>query len=98
VTDSFIRSIFIDAFWTVIMVSGPLLGLSLLVGLVISVLQATTSIHEQTLTFVPKIAAVAVAMLIFGPWMSQKLVGFTTKILGNLDQFTFIKVMVKLFI
>jgi flagellar biosynthetic protein FliQ len=97
VTDSFIRSIFIDAFWTVLVVSGPLLGLSLLVGLVISVLQATTSIHEQTLTFVPKIVAVAVAMLIFGPWMSQKLIGFTAKILGNLDHFTFIKVMVRMF-
>jgi flagellar biosynthetic protein FliQ len=97
VTDSFIQSVFIEAFWTVILVSGPLLGLSLLVGLVISILQATTSIHEQTLTFVPKIAAVAVSMLVFGPWMLRKLLDFTGKILGNLHHFTFIKVLYKMF-
>jgi len=49
----------------------PILLSGLIVGLVISILQATTSIQEQTLTFVPKIIAIIIALVIFGPWMSQ---------------------------
>ncbi|MDT3424529.1 flagellar biosynthetic protein FliQ [Paenibacillus forsythiae] len=68
-------------------VSAPMLVLGLVVGLIISVFQATTQIQEQTLAFVPKIVAVLLALLLFGPWIITKLVDFTTQILGNLHMY-----------
>ncbi len=67
-----------------LVVGGPMLVLSLVVGLLISIFQTTTQLNEQTLTFVPKIVAVAVAALIFGPFMLQTLLHFAGGILGNL--------------
>ena len=58
-----------EALMVTIMVAGPMLLFGLVVGLVISIFQAVTQIHEMTLTFVPKILAVALALLIFLPWM-----------------------------
>ena len=72
------------ALMTVMVVSFPMLGLGLLVGLLVSVFQATTSIHEQTLAFIPKILAVFVAILIFGPWMLRIMVEFVANIFINL--------------
>lgn len=77
-----------DALLTVLLVSAPMLILGMLVGLVISIFQATTQIHEQTLSFVPKIVAVLIAMLAFGPWMLTKLVDFTSNLLSNLPLYT----------
>lgn len=68
----------------VLIVSAPMLGLGLIVGLMVSVFQATTSIQEQTLAFIPKIVAVFVAILIFGPWMLRIMVEFVTNIFANL--------------
>ncbi len=73
-----------EALWVVLLVSAPMLGLGLLVGLVVSVFQATTSIQEQTLAFIPKIVAVFVAILIFGPWMLRIMVEYVTNIFVNL--------------
>ncbi|MFD2616876.1 flagellar biosynthesis protein FliQ [Terrilactibacillus laevilacticus] len=73
--------------YTVLMVCGPLLAISLIVGLVVSVIQATTQIQEQTLAFVPKIVAVLFGLIIFGPWMLSKMLTFTQNIFANLDQF-----------
>ncbi|MRN54853.1 flagellar biosynthesis protein FliQ [Paenibacillus monticola] len=64
--------------------SAPMLILGLVVGLIISIFQATTQIQEQTLAFVPKIVAVMLALLIFGPWIITKMMDFTSQILGNL--------------
>ena len=58
-----------EALVTVLLVSGPILGLGLLVGLLVSIFQATTQIQEQTLTFIPKIVVVLISIIIFGPWM-----------------------------
>ena len=66
------------AIQTVLLCSAPMLIIGLIIGLIISIFQAATQINEQTLTFVPKIIAVFVAMLIFGPWMIKLLVTFTT--------------------
>lgn len=90
-TDTFVVALFREALTTVLVVSAPMLGVGLIVGLVISVLQATTQIHEQTLTFIPKIIAVFLALIFFGPWMLHTLLSFSEKILGNLNQFTFIR-------
>lgn len=73
-----------QALMTVMIVSFPMLGLGLLVGLLVSVFQATTSIHEQTLAFIPKILAVFVAILIFGPWMLKIMVEYVSNIFYNL--------------
>lgn len=73
-----------EALMTVILVSAPMLGLGLLVGLMVSVFQATTSIQEQTLAFIPKIIAVFVSILIFGPWMLRIMVGYVNNVFVNL--------------
>ncbi|EKD38149.1 MAG: hypothetical protein ACD_75C00845G0003 [uncultured bacterium] len=65
------------AIQTVLLGSAPMLIIGLIIGLIISIFQAATQINEQTLTFVPKIIAVFVAMLIFGPWLINLLVTFT---------------------
>ena len=73
-----------EALMMVMLVSAPMLGLGLIVGLMVSIFQATTSIQEQTLAFIPKIIAVFVAILIFGPWMLRLMVEFVTGIFANL--------------
>ena len=76
-----------EALMTVLIVATPMLGLELIVGLMVSVFQATTSIQEQTLAFIPKIIAVFVAILIFGPWMLRIIVEYVTNIFVNLPQY-----------
>ena len=76
-----------EALRMVLLISAPMLGLGLLVGLAVSVFQATTSIQEQTLAFIPKIVAVFVAILIFGPWMLRLMVEYVTNVLVNLPSF-----------
>ncbi|WP_373229579.1 flagellar biosynthesis protein FliQ [Cohnella sp.] len=76
-----------QALYTVLKVSAPMLGIGLIVGLLVSVFQATTQIQEQTLAFVPKIIAVFLAILIFGPWILNIMVDFTSKLLGNLANY-----------
>ena len=73
-----------QALFIVLIISAPMLGLGLIVGLSVSVFQATTSIQEQTLAFIPKIIAVFVAILVFGPWMLRIMVGYVTNIIVNL--------------
>ena len=73
-----------DALSLTILVAMPMLGLGLLVGLTVSVFQATTSIQEMTLTFVPKILAVLLGLLYFAPWMLSKLVAFTESVFQNI--------------
>ncbi|HWL13466.1 MAG TPA: flagellar biosynthesis protein FliQ [Ureibacillus sp.] len=75
------------AIWIVLIVSGPLLLIALIVGLLVSIFQATTSIQEQTLAFVPKIVAVLVAIIFFGPWMISQLTSYVTDILNNLTRY-----------
>ena len=60
-----------DAMLTTLYLAMPLLGISLIVGLVVSVFQATTSIQEQTLTFIPKLIAILVSLALFGAWMGK---------------------------
>lgn len=70
---------------TMLLVGGPLLGVALVVGLIVSIFQALTQINEATLTFIPKIFAMAGAILIMGPWMLRILVNFTTNLYENLN-------------
>ncbi len=73
-----------EALFMVMLVASPMLGLGLLVGLLVSIFQATTQIQEQTLTFIPKIIAVFGALVVFGPWMLNLLVDYTRNIFINL--------------
>ncbi|MCL2457631.1 MAG: flagellar biosynthesis protein FliQ [Desulfobulbus sp.] len=66
---------------TILLTSAPMLVTALVVGLVISIFQAATQINEQTMTFVPKIVAVFITLLIFGPWIMNILVTFTSGII-----------------
>jgi flagellar biosynthetic protein FliQ len=69
---------------TTLLVSAPMLGLSLAIGLLVSIIQAMTQINEATLTFVPKILGVFLASLLFFPWMLGVLISFTTSLLTNI--------------
>ncbi len=73
-----------DALFLVMLVSAPMLGLGLLVGVLVSIFQATTQIQEQTLAFIPKIVAVFVAIVVFGPWMLSLLINYTYGIFSQL--------------
>ena len=83
-TPEFVVNYAKEALSLTILVAMPMLGLGLLVGLTVSVFQATTSIQEMTLTFVPKILAVLLGLLYFAPWMLDKLVTFTESVFQNI--------------
>jgi len=68
----------------ILIVSAPALITGLVVGLVVSIVQATTSIQEQTLTFVPKIAAILLSLFVMGPWMIRVLVQFAQNIFAQI--------------
>ena len=67
-----------NSVYNMLLISAPILLASLIVGLLISILQATTQIQEQTLTFVPKIVAIFLTLVFLGPWILKKLMDFTT--------------------
>lgn len=76
ITDGDVISIARDAIYTIIITSAPLLLISLIVGLIISIFQTVTSIQEQTLTFVPKIICVFLTLMIFGKWIITMIVEY----------------------
>ncbi len=76
-----------EALKVIIYVSAPILIISMVVGLVISIFQATTQIQEQTLTFVPKILSVVAAIALFGSWMLRVLIEYTQGIFMNMNQY-----------
>ncbi len=81
-TDQMVVKLVSDAFYTVLLVVGPLLLASLVVGLIISIFQAATSISEQTLTFVPKLLTVFLVIVLLLPYMLEKLVTFTKEMIA----------------
>lgn len=76
-----------EALMVTMTISAPLLIVSLLIGLIISIFQATTQIQEQTLTFVPKILAIFASMILFGPWMLTTMINYTQKLILNINNF-----------
>lgn len=85
-TEALVLDVFNTALLTILKVSLPVLMVSLVVGLVISVLQATTQIQEQTLSFVPKLAAVFLSLVIFGSFMLSTLVSFSQWVLAMIAE------------
>lgn len=79
-TEEIIVQLLTDVFYTTMIILLPILGVSLVVGIIISIFQAATSIQEMTLTFVPKIMITAIAIILLLPWMIDKMVSFTINI------------------
>lgn len=79
-TQVMVLDIMKSAFFTIMRVAGPILIISLVVGLIISIFQATTQIQEQTLSFVPKVVAVIFGLIIFGNFMLNQLLSLTTEL------------------
>ena len=76
-----------EAIYTIIICSAPMLIISLVVGLIVGIFQTVTSIQEQTLTFVPKIIAVFVGLMIFGSWILTNLTEFVTTLWSNFSMY-----------
>ena len=73
--------------WIIIKTSFPILLVSMIVGLIISLLQTLTSIQEQTLTFVPKLLAIMLALMIMGPWLLNEIVSYMNILWGSFAQY-----------
>lgn len=70
--------------WVTLQISMPVLGVSLVVGLLVSIFQAVTQLQEPTLTFIPKILAVVVVIVVAGPWMMDTMLSFTIELWGGI--------------
>jgi len=87
-TQTMLNAIVKDTIITAAKVSAPILITVLVLGLLISILQATTQIQEQTLTFVPKLIATAVVGIFLGSWMLETIMSFTTRIFDMISKIT----------
>ncbi len=86
-TPEFVVSFAKEGIVLTLLISAPMLLLGLIVGLIISIFQAVTSIQEMTLTFIPKILAVFLGLLFFAPWMLEKIMSFTTNVINNIPMY-----------
>jgi flagellar biosynthetic protein FliQ len=73
--------------WTALIVAGPIIGVTMIVGLLVSVLQVVTQIQEMTLTFIPKLIVVFAILVILGPWMLSQLVEFSATLMTNIPDY-----------
>jgi flagellar biosynthesis protein FliQ len=86
-TVEFVADLANRALWITLLISAPILGLGLVVGVAVSIFQAVTQIQEMTLTFIPKIIAIFLAILIFGKWMMLMILNFTSNLWINLPNY-----------
>ncbi|MBI4777452.1 flagellar biosynthesis protein FliQ [Candidatus Desantisbacteria bacterium] len=82
-TEGFAVKLIQEALFYTILVAAPMLSVSMLVGLVISILQTATSIQEQTLSFVPKMIITMLSMIVFGTWMLKTLMEYTIRLINT---------------
>lgn len=87
ITEGQVLDIVRDAIYTIIIGSAPVLIVSLIVGLVVSIFQTVTSIQEQTLTFVPKIIAVFFTLMLVGPWLLEVLSSYTIDLWSSFSNY-----------
>ena len=83
-SEGYVISLAQNAMTVMLMIAGPVLIVSLIIGIVISLIQAATQINEVTLSFIPKIIGIGLVMMLLGSWMLQQLILFTSKILNSL--------------
>ena len=86
-TQEFVLDICRESIKITLLLSAPLLGAGLLIGLLVSIFQAVTQIQEMTLTFIPKILAVVIALIIFLPWMMRTILNFTTNLIIHIPDY-----------
>lgn len=86
-TQEFVVDIGRQAIELTLMLSAPMLGFGLTVGLLVSIFQAVTQIQEMTLTFIPKILAVMLAIILFMPWMLRIMLSFTARIITDIPNY-----------
>lgn len=84
--EDMVMSIGAEAIKVMIYIAGPLLLAAMAIGIVVSVLQAITQINEATLTFIPKIIAIVVVLLVMAPWMLEIMKQYSTDIFGNIHE------------
>jgi flagellar biosynthetic protein FliQ len=85
-TEDMVMSLGAEAVKVMIYIAGPLLLAAMAIGIVVSVIQAITQINEATLTFIPKIIAIIVVLMVMAPWMLEILKQYTADILGNVQE------------
>jgi flagellar biosynthesis protein FliQ len=76
-----------ELLWNGLLITAPLLAVTLVVGLLISILQVVTQVQEASLTFIPKIIAAVVVLVVCGPWMLKRLVGYATGLIASIPQY-----------
>ncbi len=76
-----------DLLWNALLISAPLLAVTLVIGLVVSVLQVVTQIQEASLTFIPKIVGAVIVLVVCGSWMLKRLVGFSANVIANIPSY-----------
>ncbi|MFO7644685.1 MAG: flagellar biosynthesis protein FliQ [Desulfosarcina sp.] len=86
-TPEFVTGFFLQAIKTAIFLAAPMLVVGLITGVLVSMFQAATQINEMTLVFVPKMLGVALALLVFFPWMLNLIIGFTNDLFVNLPAY-----------
>ncbi len=85
-TEELVIDLFKDVFYTIFIILLPILGVSLIVGIMVSIFQAATSIQEMTLTFVPKILVTAITIIFLLPWILDKMIAITLKFFSLINQ------------
>jgi flagellar biosynthetic protein FliQ len=86
-TEDIVISLGRDAIWTTVLLASPLLISALVVGLIVSIIQAVTQINESTLTFIPKMLTIVVVLIILAPWMTQMITSYTTELFTSLPNY-----------
>ncbi|PIR21652.1 MAG: flagellar biosynthetic protein FliQ [Deltaproteobacteria bacterium CG11_big_fil_rev_8_21_14_0_20_45_16] len=86
-TSQFIESVAVEAMRTILIVSSPVLGVALVIGLAMSIFQATTQINEMTLAYIPKIVAVYVTLVVAGGFIMTRLMSFTSGIFSDFSRY-----------
>lgn len=76
-----------DLLWNALLIAAPLLAVTLVVGLLISVIQVVTQVQEASLTFIPKLVASVVVMVLCGPWMLKRLVAFSASLIASIPTY-----------
>lgn len=76
-----------ELLWNALLISAPLMAVTLVVGLLVSVLQVVTQIQEASLTFIPKVVAAVVVLVVCGPWMLKRLVGFSAHLIASIPNY-----------
>jgi flagellar biosynthesis protein FliQ len=86
-TEDMVISLGRDAIWTTVILAAPLLVSALLVGLVVSIVQAVTQVNEATLTFIPKMLTIVIMLVILAPWMTQMITSYATDLFTSIPNY-----------